>query len=205
MKREPIRRILLVEDDCLVAAGTRAELEREAVHTTVAHTSADALHSLDEGLKVEFALLDYGLPDQSGATLGRTLLERYRLPFAFLTGRSDTDTVRDAAASGAVGFVLKPATAREMLAVVETGLARAAELMALSEHARQLVEGRRAANIANGIVMERYGLSEEESIRVVRYFARSNRMPLEEAARRIVDRRGSLELLSAMGRMLERT
>lgn len=205
MKSDSARRVLLIEDDRLVAEGTRAELERAHLRVTISHSCAEALAALEQGVELDFALVDYGLPDQSGTAIGKTLLERFRLPFALLTGHSDQEVVRDAAASGAVGFLLKPASAPEVLAVIETGIARASELFALTEHARRLGEGKRALNTASGIVMERFGLTEEDSARVVRYFARSNRISLEEASQQIVDRRGSLELLSAMSRMLARS
>lgn len=111
------RRVLLVEDDAVVAAVVRGLLEalgHEVVHA--AHGLA-ALAELQAG-RFDLALLDLDLPGLDGFELARLLrAQGHDLPLVALTARADGEAEPQAREAGMDGFLRKPVTG-EMLGAV---------------------------------------------------------------------------------------
>lgn len=106
-----MRRVLLVEDEPWVREDVAALLEAPAAGFTVAAacaTAEDAIHALREGLQVDLALVDLGLPGASGVEVIRAL--RRRCPEAVavaFTVFDDERSVFAALKAGARGYLLK--------------------------------------------------------------------------------------------------
>ena len=78
-------RVLLVEDEALVALDL-AEMVEELGHTVVGMcSSADSALAFLERSDVDFAVLDYNLRQSTSAAIADRLTA-LRVPFAFLTG-----------------------------------------------------------------------------------------------------------------------
>ncbi|MCA2211858.1 response regulator [Jidongwangia harbinensis] len=104
-------RVLVVDDDFMVAKVHRGFVDRVAGFTTVgvAHTGTDALARVAE-LRPDLVLLDIYLPDLSGLEV----LRRLRAAggggpdVLAVTAARDVETVRSALRGGVVHYVLKP-------------------------------------------------------------------------------------------------
>jgi CheY-like chemotaxis protein len=83
-------RIMVVDDDPLVSAGTVAMLE-DLGHTTVeARSGAEALKLLENGLEVDVLVTDHAMPQMTGLELVRRLRDiRPRLSVILATGYAD--------------------------------------------------------------------------------------------------------------------
>ncbi|MBM4522181.1 response regulator [Rhodococcus hoagii] len=110
-------RVLIVEDELLIAEAHRSYVERAegfSVHA-VAHTAKDAMRAVADaaaaGEPVDLVLLDIGLPDASGLDLAVTLGGVRPSPgIIAVTSARDLDVVRTAVARGVVLYLLKPFT-----------------------------------------------------------------------------------------------
>ncbi|MDA8129599.1 MAG: response regulator [Betaproteobacteria bacterium] len=119
-------RVLLIEDDDLIAHGVRAGLGARGLTVDRARTAAQA-RTLLATVHYQLAILDLGLPDEDGMSL----LQRWRaagvdLPVLVLTAR---DAVEDRVAglrAGADDYLLKPFDLDELLARLQALLRRAA-------------------------------------------------------------------------------
>jgi len=104
-------RVLVVDDDFMVAKVHRGFVDRVAGCTTVgvAHTGADALAQVGR-LRPDLVLLDIYLPDISGLDVLRRLRERGDggPDVLAVTAARDVSTVRSALRGGVVHYVLKP-------------------------------------------------------------------------------------------------
>jgi two-component system, OmpR family, response regulator RegX3 len=116
--------ILLVEDERAITEPLAEALEREGLDTTVADTAAGAL----EGARAsdpDLVLLDIGLPDGSGLDVCRELRRQSQVPIIMLTARgSEADRVTGLEL-GADDYIVKPFSAREVVARVRAVLRRA--------------------------------------------------------------------------------
>lgn len=113
-------RVLLTEDDRLIAEGVVAGLSAQGF-TTMHVTTATATESAVLIAKFDVLILDLGLPDKDGLTLLRRLRQRsIDTPVLILTAR---DSINDRVAglqAGADDYLLKPFDLRELAARLHT-------------------------------------------------------------------------------------
>jgi len=120
------RRILLVEDEESITAPLAEALGREGFDTSVAATAAAALELAAQD-RPDLVLLDVMLPDGSGFDVARELRRASRVPIIMLTARGEeTDRVAGLEL-GADDYVVKPFSARELVARIRAVLRRVAE------------------------------------------------------------------------------
>ena len=110
-----IRRLLLVEDDDLVAEGLIAALESMDIETKRVATGGAATAAVIE-FTPEVVVVDYGLPDMRGTDVFRTLRARWpQLPIVFATGHADGAVVREEIGATDVEICSKPFSLPELL------------------------------------------------------------------------------------------
>lgn len=109
-------RILLVEDDALLAKATRIGLEQAQFvvdHASTRQQAISFLASYDYAL----LLLDLGLPDGDGIQLLKQLrLQKNPLPIIVLTARDQVQDRISGLQAGADDFVIKPYDLHEVIA-----------------------------------------------------------------------------------------
>ena len=120
-------RILVIEDDAAIRTGVIDALESEGFETFEAETAADGQQAAVAG-ELDLVLLDLGLPDGDGLEVLREVRRiRPTLPWIILTARGDEDDRVRGLELGADDYVVKPFSARELLARVQAVLRRSAE------------------------------------------------------------------------------
>jgi two-component system response regulator DevR len=110
-------RILIVEDHLLVGESLQLLLDREAdlEVLAVATTGAEA-RRLAEELAPDLLLVDFRLPDATGADVARALRQRQpRLKIVFLSMVVSQVLLLDAVRAGAQGYLLKSQPASELV------------------------------------------------------------------------------------------
>lgn len=126
-----MKRILLVEDDDIIASGLVYALEQEGyavVHSKSAGEAATAILNN----KFELAILDMQLPDGTGFDV-REKLEDTETAVIFLTVVDDEGSIVRAFDGGAEDYITKPFHLRELLARVKRTLnARGGEVRTLA-------------------------------------------------------------------------
>ena len=120
------RRILLVEDEESITAPLSEALSREGFDTSVAG-SASAAVELAKQVRPDLVLLDVMLPDGSGFDVARELRRDSRVPIIMLTARGEEADRVAGLELGADDYVVKPFSARELVARVRAVLRRVAE------------------------------------------------------------------------------
>jgi two-component system, OmpR family, response regulator RegX3 len=120
------RTILLVEDEESITTPLVEALDREGFDTAVAATAGESL-DVAERVKPDLVLLDVMLPDGSGFDVCRELRARSRVPIIMLTARGEEADRVAGLELGADDYVVKPFSARELVARVRAVLRRTAE------------------------------------------------------------------------------
>ena len=120
------RTVLLVEDEESITTPLAEALQREGFDTAVAGTAQEALEAADR-IRPDLVLLDVMLPDGSGFDVLRELRSRARFPVIMLTARGEEADRVAGLELGADDYVVKPFSARELVARVRAVLRRAAE------------------------------------------------------------------------------
>ena len=109
-------RILLLEDDTMIASGILYALESEGYETNHATRIKDA-RSLIEHYKFDLAIIDMQLPDGTGFDVSE-IFKNNATSVIFLTVVDDENTIVRAFDEGAQDYIVKPFRIRELLARV---------------------------------------------------------------------------------------
>ncbi len=170
-ERDPRARVLVVEDDDGIRRGLVSAL-RFAGHPVVATGLAAEALTLARREPPELALIDIMLPDGDGLDVLADLRRAFpRLPVILLTARGSEDDRVRGLTLGADDYVVKPFSARELLARVDAVLRRSAERAApggrLRAGSRSVDLARREILLADGVVVQ---LSDREA-ELLRYLA----------------------------------
>lgn len=109
-------RILLLEDDTMIASGILYALESEGYETNHATRIKDA-RSLTEHYNFDLAIIDMQLPDGTGFDVSE-IFKNNATSVIFLTVVDDENTIVRAFDEGAQDYIVKPFRIRELLARV---------------------------------------------------------------------------------------
>jgi CheY-like chemotaxis protein len=114
-------RLLLVEDDTIVAAVIRGLLERESHHVVHVTNGLAALAELAQA-SFEAVLLDLDLPGVDGFQIARLIRQREQagphLPIIAVTARTGSEDELRARAAGMDGFLHKPLSGGQLAAAL---------------------------------------------------------------------------------------
>ncbi len=118
-------RILVVEDDSLVASGIKQGLANAGYAVDVAKSAENAESHL-QGENFDLAVVDIGLPDTNGLTLVQRLRARkIRLPVLVLTARGSMEDTIAGLDVGADDYMTKPFRLPELIARIRALIRRA--------------------------------------------------------------------------------
>jgi CheY-like chemotaxis protein len=180
------RQILLVDDDVLLL-GLVGTFLRNAGYDVRIATSAPMALDLLTGSEWEpdLAVLDVNMPGMSGLELARHVRANTAIPFMFLSASDDAESVGQAAANGAVGYLVKPVDLAQLAPAIRAGLARGDEIRALRDaegRLTQALQNGRETGMAVGVLMERFQTDRETAFRALRDHARSQQRKLNDVA-----------------------
>lgn len=115
------QRVLVVDDDTLIANSIELALRQEGYEVFVAATGQDAL-TITELNEPDLIVLDIGLPDISGIEVCRRLRQYSTAPILYLTAHQAEVEKVVALDAGGDDYVTKPASIAELLARVRANL-----------------------------------------------------------------------------------
>lgn len=113
-------KILLVEDDVMIASGIKYALEMEGYEVTHVTRISDALDTIGN-IGFDLAILDMQLPDGTGFDVSDKLKET-NTAVIFLTVVDEEDDIIRAFDDGAADYIVKPFRVRELLARIRRTL-----------------------------------------------------------------------------------
>lgn len=182
-------KVLLVEDEGLVAAGLRGQLEEIGHQVVGLATDGHQAVGLASSLDPDLLIMDIRIPGMDGIEAARAILSQKAIPIVFLTAYTDDDLLQRAGDAGAMAYLLKPVNGPNLRSAIQVALARFKELDALRHEVtdlKEVLETRKVVEQAKGILMKRLQLSEAEAFRRLQQRSRSKRMTIREVAASIL-------------------
>src|SRR5690606_20393793 len=119
-----MRKILIVEDEFIIAHRVKELLEKEAnASCYITDNYADAMNLVRQELP-DLVLLDIRLFDDedAGIRLAHYIQDHYHIPFIFLSGYSDETTLKHARLYRPATFITKPVIEKQLLAAISMAL-----------------------------------------------------------------------------------
>ena len=142
MTKNPTPKILMVEDDMIIAADISMQLTKLGYEVSGINTRAeDALKTL-ETTRPDIILMDIMLSgDMNGIDAAKIILAEFQIPVIFLTSNSDDATFKEALTAKPYAFISKPFQKEDLergikitLQRIEADKAEAAEESNDSDH-----------------------------------------------------------------------
>lgn len=119
-------RILIVEDDAIIALQIRKYLEKSNYHICDTVASGEKAITVAEDQLPDMVLMDINLKGKmDGIEAAGIIRSRFNLPVIFMTAYHDDEHLERAKKTIPFGFVLKPVREKELKIALETGLAAA--------------------------------------------------------------------------------
>lgn len=119
-------RIVICEDERIVALDIRAFLQRNGYEVPALFASAEDLLDAVGGLEPDLVLMDIHLQGaMDGVEAAAILLERWAVPVILLTAYADGPTIERAKLTHPYAYILKPYDERELRTAISIGLYRA--------------------------------------------------------------------------------
>src|SRR5713101_6585035 len=142
---EPLPIAYVVDDDESIRTLWRWLLESNGIAVRTFATAAEFIESYRSGA-AGCLVLDLKLPGMSGLELQEYLNRRdIEIPIVFVTGHGDVPAAVSAIKGGAVDFIQKPFSHREVLSIIEKAFQRDAEIR--ERHARLSIVASRLATL----------------------------------------------------------
>ena len=114
--------VFLVDDSATILLSISGILTKAGYAVEKASSAEEALRKFGTGLKADLLLTDLNMPGMNGIELIREVrkLPAYKfMPILFLTTESQQSRKMEAKAAGASGWIVKPATADELLNTIK--------------------------------------------------------------------------------------
>ena len=173
--------ILLVDDDPVIRLTIGEGTGDTRFRIRTAGTGQECIDACEHG-HFDLAIIDQELPDTSGLDLARTLKQRFAIPFLFLTGSDDPAVINEAARLGALGYLVKPVTPRQVCAQLEATLLRSKEISNLGK----AIEVSGIVSVAVGLVMHAQMISRDDALLQLRAICRPRNQSLRALSEQLV-------------------
>ena len=114
--------IMLVDDSATILLSVSSILSKAGYTVDKSSNAEDALRKFNSGIKVDLLITDLNMPGMNGIEFIREVrkLPNYRfMPILFLTTESQQSKKLEAKAAGATGWIVKPASADELLNTIK--------------------------------------------------------------------------------------
>lgn len=117
-------KILIVEDEKLIAEMVQFNLEREGYEVALAFDGISAVQKVEK-FRPDLIVLDIMLPGLNGFEVCKQVRKKYTMPIIMLTAKETEKDKVQGLTAGADDYVTKPFSPRELLARVQAQLRRA--------------------------------------------------------------------------------
>jgi AmiR/NasT family two-component response regulator len=181
-------RVLIAEDEALIRMDLREMLVEEG-HEVVgeARDGAEAVE-LARATRPDVVFMDVKMPGTDGITAAAVISQESIAPVVMVTAFSQTGYVESATQAGAMAYLVKPFTKRDIMPAMQVAVSRFAEARALSDEVADLterLETRKVVDRAKGLLMAK-GMSEPDAFHRLQKLAMDRRRTLREVAEALI-------------------
>jgi AmiR/NasT family two-component response regulator len=182
-------RVVIAEDEAIVRLDLKEILEEEGYDVVGETGRGDEAIELVRAHRPDLAILDIKMPGTDGLTAAREITAERLAAVLILTAFSQRDLIEQARNAGALAYLVKPFQKSELIPAIDIALGRFSEMKALEDQVKNLeerLEVRKQVERAKGILMDECDLGENQSFQWIQRTAMSERVRMDEVARRII-------------------
>ena len=184
------KRVVIAEDEAIIRLDLREMLEDEG-YVVVAETGrGDEAVELARQHQPEVCIFDIQMPGRDGLDAAREVAGDRTSAVLILTAFSKRRLIEEARDAGVLSYLVKPFQREELVSAIEVAWGRFTEMRELEDTVESLeekLETRKAVDRAKGLLMDDFGLSEQDAFEFIRSTAMANRAKMQDIAQQIID------------------
>jgi len=182
-------KLVIADDEPIIRLDLKKTLENMG-HQVVGETG-DGAKAIDlaRSLKPNIVILDIKMPEVDGIDAAKVITTEGIAPVLLLTAYSQKDLIDRAKDAGVFAYLVKPFKEADLMPAIDIAISRYAEFMELESEVTDLenkLETRKAVDRAKGILMDQYGLKEQEAFRRIQVQSMNTRKSMREIAEAII-------------------
>ena len=182
-------RIVIADDEVLSAMDLREMLE-EAGHEVVG-VGVDGVEALElvEKWKPDVAVLDVKMPRLDGLQAAKIIAHNQWAPVVLLTAFGDENIIKKAGESMVFGYVMKPVEEKNLFPALTIAVSQFKKRIEIVQHVRQMeadIAEKKIMSRAKGLLMDCYGITENEAHRRIQVISMKRSMTLSEVSQQII-------------------
>lgn len=181
-------RVVVAEDEALIRMDLVEMLEDAGYEVVGQAATGEAAVAIAERVAPDIIVMDVRMPVLDGLSAAEAIAEQGVAAVVLLTAFSDADLIERARDVGVSGYVVKPASASNLLPALEVALARFRETQQLRTELDRVtgeLQGRKVIDRAKGQLMGD-GMDEAGAYLWLRKQAMDHRLSMVEVARRFL-------------------
>ncbi|WP_349409992.1 ANTAR domain-containing response regulator [Pseudalkalibacillus sp. SCS-8] len=191
------KRIVLVEDESIVRMDVKMILQDEGYEVVGEAGDGEKAIEMVDKHKPDLIIMDIKMPKMNGLKASKIISQKFNIPILLLTAYSQKDFIDKAKEANIVGYIVKPVSKDRLIPSVEIALHQAE----VSEQYREKVkeandklEERKLVEKAKGILMERFGYSEEVAFKKMRNTSMNKQVTMNRVAKHVIKKYSSKEV-----------
>lgn len=182
-------RIVIADDEVLSSMDLREMLE-EAGHKVVG-VGVDGVEALElvEKWKPDVAVLDVKMPRLDGLQAAKIIAHNQWAPVVLLTAFGDENIIKKAGESMVFGYVMKPVEEKNLFPALTIAVSQFKKRVEMVERVRQMeadIAEKKIMSRAKGLLMDCYGITENEAHRRIQVISMKRSMTLSEVSQQII-------------------
>ncbi len=182
-------RMVIADDEVLSSMDLREMLE-EAGHEVVG-VGVDGVEALElvEKWKPDVAVLDVKMPRLDGLQAAKIIAHNQWAPVVLLTAFGDENIIKKAGESMVFGYVMKPVEEKNLFPALTIAVSQFKKRIEIVQHVRQMeadIAEKKIMSRAKGLLMDCYGITENEAHRRIQVISMKRSMTLSEVSQQII-------------------
>jgi AmiR/NasT family two-component response regulator len=182
-------RLLIADDEPVIRLDLRKMLE--SMGHQVIGEAGDGVQAVAAARisKPDVVILDIKMPGMDGIEAAGVITAEGIAPVLLLTAYSQKDLVERAREAGVFAYLVKPFKEADLMPSIELAMARYAQFSALENTAATLedrLETRKTVERAKGVLIDLYGLKEQEAFRRIQTQSMNTRKSMREIAEAVL-------------------
>jgi response regulator NasT len=185
-------RVLVAEDEALIRLDLVELLTDEGYEVIGQASDGEEVVAMARALSPDVVVMDVKMPKMDGISAAEIIVGERIAAVVMLTAFSQRELIARATEAGAMGYVVKPFDASDLVPAIEIAQARFNQILAVEAEVLDLEErltSRKTVDQAKALLQEGLGLTEAEAFRWIQKTAMDLRKPMREVAQGVIDHR----------------
>jgi AmiR/NasT family two-component response regulator len=181
--------VVIAEDEALIRLDLAEMLAEEGYDVVGQAGDGETAVALAEEHRPDLVVLDVKMPRLDGIAAAERIAGQRIAPVVILTAFSQRDLVDRARDAGAMAYLVKPFTKKDLVPAVEMAVSRFAEVQLLEAEVADLHERlatRKAVDRAKSVLQQQLDLSEPDAFRWIQKTAMDLRLSMRQVAEGVV-------------------